>query len=472
MLYQAGNTRAAGNDGLTPAKDVRGIDVDPGQTDEKGRYVFNNVAPGNYIVVFSDPNNQYVWKDRQPDFHELAVTIRPGADSGYNTTASDVNRCTAVYDENGLAELRLAKSVEMPQRGAMKTAKYSSTNNNAGLYCIEAKLAANWTGMIAEVLEGTVLTYQVRGGNVYSEDFTITQGESYNAITANKLPKDSSQEAEPLNAKAGLTVPEDKTSDCVTAHYTWESDSFYLQAKDSVGNDITYSFTETLGGAFSETGYDATVTAVKLDANSGQTIFEVNKHQRNHELSVMKVDAKDMGKGLSEAQFQIGNEAAPLKFVRISEGYYRVCCDNYDKSGESKVTVGANGALKLIGLPEGTLTLTEVKAPKGYVRPDGSWTVKIDEGGVTPDSFKDNSVTEKLPAIAVSGSTSETTDAQGNPVITTSYEYFITNVQHKQIPITGADGIGGYLIVGLTVMTAGALLLLEYRRRKRANGAV
>ena len=258
----------------------------------------------------------------------------------------------------------------------------------------------------------------------------------------------------------------------MTAHYTWESDSFYLQAKDSVGNDITYSFTETLGGAFSETGYDATVTAVKLDANSGQTIFEVNKHQRSHELSVMKVDAKDMGKGLSEAQFQIGNEAAPLKFVRISEGYYRVCCDNYDKSGESKVTVGANGALKLIGLPEGTLTLTEVKAPKGYVRPDGSWTVKIDEGGVTPDSFKDNSVTEKLPAIAVSGSTSETTDAQGNPVITTSYEYFITNVQHKQIPITGADGIGGYLIVGLTFMTAGALLLLEYRRRKRANGAV
>lgn len=472
MLYQAGNTRAAGNDGLTPAKDVMGIDVDPVQTDEKGRYVFNNVAPGNYIVVFSDPNNQYVWKDRQPDFHELAVTIRPGADSGYNTTASDVNRCTAVYDENGLAELRLAKSVEMPQRGAMKTAKYSSTNNNAGLYCIEAKLAANWTGMIAEVPEGTVLTYQVRGGNVYSEDFTITQGESYNAITANKLPKDSSQEAEPLNAKAGLTVPEDKTSDCVTAHYTWESDSFYLQAKDSVGNDITYSFTETLGGAFSETGYDATVTAVKLDANSGQTIFEVNKHQRSHELSVMKVDVKDMGKGLSEAQFQIGNEAAPLKFVRISGGYYRVCCDNYDKSGESKVTVGANGALKLIGLPEGTLTLTEVKAPKGYVRPDGSWTVKIDEGGVTPDSFKDNSVTEKLPAIAVSGSTSETTDAQGNPVITTSYEYFITNVQHKQIPITGADGIGGYLIVGLTFMTAGALLLLEYRRRKRANGAV
>ena len=39
-------------------------------------------------------------------------------------------------------------------------------------------------------------------------------------------------------------------------------------------------------------------------------------------------------------------------------------------------------------------------------------------------------------------------------------------------PITGADGIGGYLIVGLTFMTAGALLLLEYRRRKRANGAV
>ena len=77
-----------------------------------------------------------------------------------------------------------------------------------------------------------------------------------------------------------------------------------------------------------------------------------------------------------------------------------------------------------------------------------------------------------MPALAVKETVSTSTDAHGNPITTTSYEYFITNVQHKQIPLTGADGIGGYLIVGLTFMTAGALLLLEYRRRKRANGAV
>lgn len=467
QLYEAENgtfkTDAQGN--RIAAKDVMDRPVDPALTDENGRYIFDNIAPGSYIVVFSDPNNRYVWKTNQPAFSDLAVTIRPGEDSGYNTTASDVNRSTDRYGDSGLIEAYLAQAISMPQKGTMKTAKYTSANNNAGFFCIEAVLKANWTGMITEVPVGTTVKYDLTGTVnseiEYGRSYTITQNAGYDSITADTL-----------GAAVTMTVPEDKASACVTAAYTWESDIFYLPVNDNQGRRITYTFEAALDGAFHDVGYDAMVTAVKLDAKDGKTIFEVNKHQRNHELSVMKVDAKDMGKGLSEAQFQIGNEAAPLKFVRISDGYYRVCCDNYDKSGESNVTVGANGALKLIGLPEGELTLTEVKAPKGYVRPDGSWTVKIDEGGVTPDSFKDNSVTEKLPAIAVSGSTSETTDAQGNPVITTSYEYFITNVQHKQIPITGADGIGGYLIVGLTFMTAGALLLLEYRRRKRANGAV
>ncbi|MDY4508463.1 MAG: right-handed parallel beta-helix repeat-containing protein [Candidatus Faecousia sp.] len=480
QLYEAENGTfkrdAQGN--RIAAKDVMDRPVDLAWTDENGRYTFDNIAPGSYIVVFSDPDNRYVWKTNQPAFSDLAVTIRPGEDSGYNTTASDVNRSTDRYGDSGLIEAYLAQAISMPQKGTMKTAKYTSANNNAGFFCIEAVLKANWTGMITEVPLGTVLTYQVRSDNGYSEDFTITQVKPYDP----KNPNESistvklSQNLELDDDKVKLTVPEDKASDCVTASYTWESDSFYLPVNDNQGKPIKYTFEAALGGAFrgvgyDDVGYDDIVRAVKLNARDGKTAFEVNKHQRSHDLAVTKVDAKDMGKGLSKAQFQIGN-GAPLKFFRISDGYYRVCCDNYDKSGESKVTVDDNGRLKLIGLPEGELTLTEVKAPKGYVRPDGSWTVKIDEGGVTPDSFEDNSVTEKLPAIAVSKSTSETTDAQGNPITTTSYEYFITNVQHKQIPITGADGIGGYLIVGLTFMTAGALLLLEYRRRKRANGAV
>ena len=488
-LYEAENgTFKTDDDGKRIlAKNTLNQVIDAVDTDDYGKYVFSNVAPGNYIVVFTkDEKNPYGWvvehetlddktviahyKQPTPSFEDLAVTIRPGEDSGYNTMASDVNRSTDRYGDSGLVEAYLAQAISMPQKGTMKTAKYTSANNNAGFYCIEAVLKANWTGMITEVPLGTVLTYQVRSDNGYSEDFTITQVKPYDPKNPNESIS-TVKLSQNLELDDKVTITEVTASDCVTASYTWESKSFYLPVKDNQGKRITYTFEAALGGAFQDVGYDAMVTAVKLNARDGKTAFEVNKHQRNHDLTVMKVDAKDRT-GLADAQFQIGNEAAPLKFVRISEGYYRVCCDNYDKSGESKVTVGANGALKLIGLPEGTLTLTEVKAPKGYVRPDGSWTVKIDEDGVTPDSFKDNSVTEKLPAIAFTESTSEITNAQGKPVTITSYEYFITNVQHKQIPITGADGIGGYLIVGLTIMTAGALLLLEYRRRKRANGAV
>ena len=285
-------------------------------------------------------------------------------------------------------------------------------------------------------------------------------------------------------APATVTMPP-KT---IPATYIWEVGPFYLRAKDSAGADIAYDFTEELNVDFDTTSYDKPELEVKLDAKTGQTIFEVTNHQRSHEFAFMKVDAKSVDvengvyptKGLVGAKFQFKLGDTVLKFTKTPDGSYRVSCDNLDVdkdgnlSGTDQIEVDGSGRLKLTGLPEGKLIMTETKAPRGYVRPGGSWTVTVGESGINKDSFGTEafSATPKMPALAVKETVSTSTDAHGKPITTTSYEYFFTNVQHKQIPITGADGIGGYLIVGLTFMTAGALLLLEYRRRKRANGAV
>ena len=468
------------------ATDVMGNPIAPVLTDQNGRYTFNNVAPGNYMIVFTDLEKQYVWKEGQPNFNELAVSILPGADSGYYQTAADVNRCVATYsdDINGLVEAHIYSPIAMPKKGQMKTATVISANNNAGFYCIEAKLVKNWTGMVTAVPKNTVLTYHLKGTvggddpvTAYKEDFLITQGASYNQISA---VKGSNQSTAPATA----TMPP-KT---IPATYIWEVGPFYLRAKDSAGADIAYDFTEELNADFDTTSYDEPELEVKLDAKTGQTIFEVTNHQRSHEFTFMKVDAKSVDvenrvyptKGLAGAKFQFKQGDTVLKFTKIADGSYRVSCDNLDVdnngnlSGTDQIEVDGSGRLKLTGLPEGKLIMTETKAPRGYVRPGGSWTVTVGESGINKDSFGTEafSATPKMPALAVKETVSTSTDAHGKPITTTSYEYFFTNVQHKQIPITGADGIGGYLIVGLTFMTAGALLLLEYRRRKRANGAV
>ena len=469
-----------------PAIDVMGNPIAPVPTDQNGRYTFNNVAPGNYMIVFTDLEKQYVWKEGQPNFNELAVSILPGADSGYYQTAADVNRCVATYsdDINGLVEAHIYSPIAMPKKGQMKTATVISANNNAGFYCIEAKLVKNWTGMVTEVPENTVLTYHLVGTvcsdnpvTAYTEDFRITQGASFKEIS---VVRDSDKPEPPATA----TMPP-KT---VPATYIWEVGPFYLRAKDSAGTDIAYDFTEELNADFDTTGYDEPQLVVKLDAMTGQTIFEATNHRRTHEFAFMKVDAKGVDvenkvyptKGLAGAKFQFKLGDTVLKFTKNPDGSYRVSCDNLDVdnkgnlSGTDQIEVDGSGRLKLTGLPEGKLIMTETKAPRGYVRPGGNWTVTVGKSGINKDSFgtKAFSATPKMPALAVKETVSTSTDAHGNPITTTSYEYFITNVQHKQIPLTGADGIGGYLIVGLTFMTAGALLLLEYRRRKRANGAV
>ena len=238
-----------------PATDVMGNTIGAIQTDEFGKYTFDNVAPGNYMVVFTDPNSQYVWKEGKPPFRELAASILPGADSGYYQTASDVNRCVATYsdaaDIDGLVEAHIYSAVPMPEKGQMKTATVISTNNNVGFYCIEAKLVKNWTGMVTEVPENTVLTYHLVGTvgsdnpvTAYKEDFRITQGASYNQISAVKSDQST--------APATVTMPP-KT---IPATYIWEVGPFYLRAKDSAGADIAYNFTEELNVDFDTTSHD------------------------------------------------------------------------------------------------------------------------------------------------------------------------------------------------------------------------
>ncbi|MGN0918019.1 MAG: SpaA isopeptide-forming pilin-related protein, partial [Oxalobacter sp.] len=469
-LYETGNDgsfKLDDNNQRIHAKDVMGNEIKTVLTDQNGKYTFDNVAPGNFMIVFTDPENDYQWKTGQPDFSELAVSILPGEDSGYYQTASNVNRCIATYSNlddtssSGLVEARIYSPVAMPAKGEMKTATVVSTNNNVGFYCIEAKLVKHWTGMVTEVPNGASLTYHLDGvtivdelqTEVYTEDITITQGESYNSITA-------------VRASNGPITPATvtMTNNVNTAAYDWTVGPFYLRAKDASGNNITYSFTETVSGIDLDL-YDTQVVT-KLDERTGQTIFEATNHQRSHDFAFTKVDAKDET-GLKDAKFQFLLGEKVLEFTKIADGSYRVSCDNIDGTEDrvTQVQVSNNGSLKLTGLPEGTLTMKETKAPSGYVLPSGSWTIAVTKDGIHNDGL---SGTGDQPAIAIKESQSSTNDAHGNPITITSYEYMVPNIEHVGIPLTGADGIGMYLITGLAITVAGALLLLEYRRRKRA----
>ena len=119
---------------------------------------------------------------------------------------------------------------------------------------------------------------------------------------------------------------------------------------------------------------------------------------------------------------------------------------------ECEATVDANGYLTFEGLGAGTYTITEVEAPTGYT-PVAAFNVAIT---ATP------SLTE--PGWKVDGTAAAATTT--NPTIIKTYE--VENVLKVDLPETGGMGTTVfYIIGGILVVLAGALLFAKLRMKKK-----
>ena len=99
-------------------------------------------------------------------------------------------------------------------------------------------------------------------------------------------------------------------------------------------------------------------------ANTANQTTITNKAQPKYSLTVNKVDGVDNTTKLAGAEFTLKKDNNDVPITKVSDGNYK-----YDISGTvtKLTTYGDSGSFTVTGLPEGIYTLTETKAPGGYV---------------------------------------------------------------------------------------------------------
>lgn len=178
------------------------------------------------------------------------------------------------------------------------------------------------------------------------------------------------------------------------------------------------------------------------------------------------------GKPLPEAEFTLKNEQKEMYFVSLAENpstyIYNSSVTGQTSGYTNTLKTGSDGNLTIIGLDEGTYTLTETKAPNGYVVPQGSITFTLVKGK-DASSLGTVTVTPNGEAKLYVPSTA----GDGNNGYSTSGDTLTINVQNISkddadftLPSTGGMGTLIFTVGGLFVM-AGAVVLAVYMYKKR-----
>lgn len=181
-------------------------------------------------------------------------------------------------------------------------------------------------------------------------------------------------------------------------------------------------------------------------------------------IEVKKVD-KSTQLPISGAEFTLtkANEDDAIKFVG-SNGTYRVATATESATAVETLVVtesGENmGKLILSGLDAGTYTLTETRAPAGYVKLGAPKTITITDDKTAMEGDTANS---KPNGLVDDGENS----ADG---IDGYYELDVANSKGFTLPSTGGMGTVLFTAIGIVLMGGGLVLLLLYlRRRNRAE---
>lgn len=201
-------------------------------------------------------------------------------------------------------------------------------------------------------------------------------------------------------------------------------------------------------------------------------------------IAVIKVD--ESGKRLTGAEFEIELSGDSAKTVVIEKEvytadeagtYYKLPDGSYSTSSTGAVsttkyiktivrttdtttttvkkvtaTVDDQGYLVFEGLGEGTYTITESKAPTGYIRDSKTHTVVIGHSGDGP-TFDSANWTYKV----------DTAEASSAEVTLT-----FVNIKSSNLPETGGIGTTVFYIAGSILVLAGASLLIA-KKKMAAN---
>jgi LPXTG-motif cell wall-anchored protein len=260
--------------------------------------------------------------------------------------------------------------------------------------------------------------------------------------------------------------------------------SFHVQIKELVGKNYTK-------GAEIRVDFNATLNAnaeIGLPGNPNQSKLQFTNNPNNtgsgtdnsdlsdgsttetpwdyvvvftYELDVTKVDGEDNTKKLANAEFVLQNE--DNEYVTVdSDGVVTGWVTAEDDA--TTLVSDANGLFKVIGLDDGTYTLTETKAPEGYNKLAKTIEIVVNATTINDQNYANvpaNALT-KLE-IKVDGALADG-DTDSGIVDAT-----IENNTGATLPETGGIGTTIFYVMGGLLVLAAVVLLVTKRRVGEEN---
>lgn len=297
---------------------------------------------------------------------------------------------------------------------------------------------------------GTTVTLSNNDYVVSSKPYDLTEGKTgYNAEYAGGTVT-TIDLANYVNKAAGSTSSTDGILEGATVTVEFEATVNSSAVKAGVGNPNSV-----------ELEYSRTPDNVSTKI-SGPEVPRVY----TYEFGILKTDMA--GKAILEgAQFAIArvntsdNTKTFLKRDAATGAWSELTATTHAKDGtesDGVFTTGADGTIKMSGLPEGTYYVEEIKAPTGYTNiglPSFEFTISadLDTDGKTVVNLKYE----------------KTTDTDGDRIAFDTKAPSQANIKNAknltELPMTGDLGIKVFVTVGVLLMAAGAAFALSARMR-------
>ncbi len=478
-----------------PVKDVLGNTVLPVVTDKEGKYRFENLLPGDYIITFQDDNDNYNYvlpdsNGYQPlPFDKLSVTTdeRKNLNNG--------NRSEACYETNdSLKEAKLYTTIHLPAKEDIRMSPYVSPNWNCGLYYIDMTLEKEWRNMVEGIPKGTSIDFTVIG-DTDAEAGKSEKEHIYDSVCTMKLNDDGGVSGTYAGKAIAVTVEEQKPV------YTWKlAQSLALQAETEKGK-IEYNVNEIsikdADGQDVSSYFDILPVEKTVDKTSGRTIYTAVNEQLLGSVTIRK--KANSGENLEGAEFSLYQTFHKLEddaFYAADEGVgteYQQAYKTVTTSLQYKIMLGSDVS-NLDGYDEKSNRLTvdgrDYIVHKEHTGDDITYYYYTDIVPENTDNVQQEAVAvfENLPLYGSSGKLYYTMretkvptgylsladfksltcmDLKDGYGSTRDICFVVENSKMMKLPVTGGSGMSTVVILGTVMILLGGIyiLLMAYKRK-------